>query len=206
MAQAFRLISSWFTCIVSGDMLSRGEAARASIGRIGGVRQRASASAGLATGNAPKSKLANLLLQIWVWGLISSTLLQSIADAAVTDIETMGRIVHPMLRDIQGIGTDGQYAGSCRRDLLRKFKNKLFTISALTVRVPCVPTTGNQRIVSWVNAPILMVNELFDYLYTKVNAKFNDMLGGGIADFWSKVQRIRTRGVPVSFAILYIQI
>ena len=124
----------------------------------------------------------------------------------MTDIEAMGGIVHPMLRDIQGIGTNGEYAGSCRRDLLRKFKNELFTISALIVRVPCIPTLGKQSAVSWVNAPVLMVNELFDYLYTKVNAKFTDMLGRGIAGFWSKVQRIRIRGVPVSFARLYIQI
>lgn len=59
-----------------------------------------------------KSKLANLLLEHWAWGLLGASAVQVFASAAVQD-----GACHPDLNKLAAIGTSGANRRNCARDL-----------------------------------------------------------------------------------------
>ena len=130
--------------------------------QVGGARQRADAAAALRAAQEParrddKSKLAETLLLLFGWGLLTSTCCQWIAQSAVEDGMT-----HADLLKLASIGCEGRYAGNCRRDLLSKFASALKTAFFTTIWVPMLDRDGSIEDRKFVmHAP----NRLFEALY-----------------------------------------
>eukprot|EP00969_Alexandrium_andersonii_P156621 6924261-Alexandrium_andersonii.AAC.1 len=78
----------------------------------GGIRQQVLVGQHLERGHA-SSHLADRLLQLWSWGLLSSPAVQWLAEGCVLD-----QGVSDQTRVLASIGHSGQYPGNCRRDLL----------------------------------------------------------------------------------------
>ena len=89
----------------------------------GGARRRLSllqSTAAASTDATPaRSRLAEVLLRMFAWGLLTATVVQWIARAAVDD-----GLRHPDLERLANIGTNCEFAGNSRRDLLRYFSHR----------------------------------------------------------------------------------
>ena len=94
----------------------------------GGARQRAERAQRLQR-NVPRSKLAECLLFLFGWGLLSANAAQWIASAALAD-----GLDHGDIKRLAQIGASGTFSGNARRDLLSKFSHK--------IRVGCLHRCG----------------------------------------------------------------
>ena len=70
--------------------------------------------------NPQASDLANLLVDKWSWGYISTPLLQAIALAAKTDFESVGATPPGDLVALSTIGSSGNHPQHMHRDLVHR--------------------------------------------------------------------------------------
>ncbi|CAK0824589.1 unnamed protein product [Prorocentrum cordatum] len=152
----------------------------------GGTRQRRAAldAAGQPSAVTSKSALAEILLFLFGWGLLTATCIQWVAGAAVRD-----GLNHPDLLKLAAVGAAGEYPGNCRRDLLSKFCNVMrvpkyttFTVMMKDSKGVVEPRRG------LMNAP----NRFLDSLYQHCVGTFRKIcgaLGNGLRDFWTQVSR-----------------
>jgi hypothetical protein len=173
-------------------MSSRDEAIHRCMGTTRGSRKRARAAT---VESSTPSCLTRLLLELWAWGVLSSPLVQTISDAAVKEIIAAGGHPSQSLLQMQAIGTAGANPNLCRRDLVRKFAMAKSYLSSLVVRVPCVPVKKiGEWLVHLTDVPVVMPNEMFEHLWENFPIRFQELLGGGLRAFWSKVRDIARHG------------
>ena len=82
-----------------------------------------------------KSKLAEVLLKAWIWGKISTPLVQQIADAASRDIEAAGYGKLNEWQVLAQLGTRGKHINNVRRDLERKLPSPMFQLHDLRMPI-----------------------------------------------------------------------
>ena len=144
----------------------------------GGARQRDEGSRLLGAQARQPCKLANCLLQLFGWGLISANTVQWLAAAAYSD-----GLRHPLMEDLAKIGTSGLYAGNARRDLLRKF---LPTCPISCVFFWDVPLLVNGAVTS-VRTLLIPPSELIGAVWANFKGAFKDMFGHNVREFWRQV-------------------
>ena len=132
--------------------------------------------------------VCKLLYTLFAWGLIPAVLVQRLAAAVKEDMEIWGIQVDPFTAHLAGLGTHGAYKSNIRSQLINFFKPVVGLAEPLFIRVPFVCTKSSTSFIpEWLDFPILMVNEVFDALYTHFFAYFSDAFGGGLEEFWSQV-------------------
>ena len=128
-----------------------------------------------------------MLYTLFAWGAIPAVLVQRIAAAVKEDMEIWGIQVDPLTAHLAGLGTHGAYKSNIRSQLINFFKPVVGLAKPLSIRVPFVCTKSQTSFIpEWLDFPILMVNEVFDALYTHFFAYFSDAFGGGLEQFWNQ--------------------
>ena len=83
---------------------------------------------------------------------------------ALEDLNSGGAAI-PELQKLSSIGTDGEWAGNTRRDLLTMLFPQIDLPSPLTIRVPYLPKDASLSRIEYTDAAIFMPNEVFHCLY-----------------------------------------
>jgi hypothetical protein len=155
------------------------------LGRTGGSNQRKKRARAT---ECHEPAVCKLLYTLFAWGAIPAVLVQRIAAAVKEDMEIWGIQVDPLTAHLAGLGTHGAYKSNIRSQLINFFKPVAGLAKPLSIRVPFVCTKSQTSFIpEWLDFPILMVNEVFDALYTHFFAYFSDAFGGGLERFWSQV-------------------
>ena len=114
--------------------------------------------------------------------------MQRLAKAAHDDMIAWGVTVDPLTMRLSQLGSSGEHTSNIRTQLVSLFKPVAGMVQPLWIRVPCIRT---KSIVSflpeWVDFPIIMINELFDVLFTHFFDYFQTALGEGLESFWNQV-------------------
>ena len=131
---------------------------------------------------AQKSLLADRLVEIGMWGILSPPMIQWLAAAAVAD----GLDKRPIV-DLAGLGAHGRYQANIRRDLMRAYPVCPAVPEAVLIDTPYKGTKDGRLIPSRIQDPVLLPHELFHGIYTYHRDLFNSFLGNGLDDFWSQV-------------------
>jgi hypothetical protein len=126
--------------------------------------------------------LADRLLEICFWGLISPTLVRWLAEGAL-----LSGLEHPDIVALSELGSSGLHKQNIRRDLLRRFLPSSQLPKPALVWAPYVPTQGDRTLTRYTKIPVLMPNEMFDCFFHCYKTRFFQMLGEGVPNFWSKV-------------------
>ena len=147
---------------------------------IGGRNQQASLNQRADTGPT-ESVLANRLLDLWSWGHLSTPVVQYLAEAGVQD-----GLRQDNIQKLAGIGAQGVHAGNTRRDLLRVFPVANVPLP-LEIRVPYIDVKLRHEDLQFQSLPVIMPNELFDYIYCNHPSYFERMLGSGLDAFGSAI-------------------
>ena len=129
------------------------------------------------------SKLADYLVRLTFWGLLSVTMVQSIAQLAVAD-GASGR----NLQTLADLGSAGEYKYNVWRDLLRRVKTGFVGCAQTLVSMPMlVNTEVVDRTVS-----LLLPHKLFHIMSTHHRSEFVYRLCNGslenITRFWEDMQ------------------
>ena len=142
----------------------------------GGLHGRLAAAAPAAAAPPePPSRLANLLLDQWVWGDMSAAQVQRFASAAVSD-----GAKHRDLMLLASIGSQGTCPGNCHRDLVEYRLRKPELLTALSdvkiwVRKPPLHSIEADQ-------KILLPHDLIGQMYLHHADSFTSLiLGGGPA-------------------------
>ena len=148
----------------------------------GGSRQKLATLAAMSGATRSKSKLANALLRLFGWGLLTATSVQWIAQAAMDD-----GLSHPDLEELAGIGRSGEFAGNCRRDLLRAFRPQAWLAKLSSLWLPLKDKNGLVEIQQvLVHAP----SRFFQSLWNRSHSLFHRACGSGgncLREFWMAV-------------------
>ena len=149
----------------------------------------------------PPSILAKLILNLYVWALISPQLAQQIAAAAVTDLtklqtHTIARTHTPRrmegftdLQKIAAIGGFGARPNMCRRDLERLLPSMRLAMPA-PVFIPlrsAAAAEGFQNCLQWIIWP----HEVFSSLYHHCRSSWDKYICPGIHEiqkFWAAMR------------------
>ena len=91
------------------------------------------------------------------------------------------------LQSLAEIGSNGLYANNTRRDLLRKLEPRTPLPKPLLARCPYTDRKLNADLVQYTDVPIMMPNELFEYLYWHSRDFFNRCVAGDVSSFWAGV-------------------
>ena len=159
------------------------------LARRGGDAQRATARARL--GLVHESEVGELLY-FFMWGLIPATMVQRIASAMQADMRALGVESDPRIAHLASLGSDGKYQNNIRSQLIASFKSLVGVVQPCWIRVPSITTSKLLTLVpTWIDHPIIMMNELFDAVYHHFPAYFTKFLGGGLERFWDKVAIIQ---------------
>ena len=128
----------------------------------------------------PSSFLADRLLHLFGWGLLSATTVQWLADGAKLDGLSNAKVDR-----IAGIGTNGRHGGNCRRDLLRSCCADSKIAKPLTVHVPMY---SKLRTIEMGQIDMLPPTMLIESIYRHYNAAFQSIfVGMGPRNFWDSV-------------------
>ena len=156
---------------------------------VGGSRQRLNALNTFGAdvgegekGEEAKSYLADVLVMIFRWGLITAVCVQWIAQAAVKD-----GMVNTKMLDLCNIGAEGIYAGNCRRDLMHNIWPKMKLCKYSTWSIPMKDKLG---FVTPQPAFINALNRTFHSMFTASRTVFEKVFGcagSNIRSFWHKV-------------------
>ena len=148
--------------------------------RRGGARQRLGAL-GLGGDDDGHSALANALLGLVGWGVLSSATAGVLARCALEDGAN-----HKELRELGSIATSGAFAGNSRRDLLRRF------CSSTTVPKPIAAycrTVNRRGDIEISQQSVLSLPEVMESLWRHHPDKlFRDFLGGSPRRFWERLE------------------
>eukprot|EP00974_Lingulodinium_polyedra_P038396 3679008-Lingulodinium_polyedra.AAC.1 len=149
----------------------------------GGTQQRlaaiASSSRGPETSPPHESVLANRLLNLFGWGLISAHTVQWLAEGAVED----GLHVEEV-ENLASLGAKGRYAGNCRRDLFRRFGSNMLLPKPL--EVDCHIYTKGQEIEDS-KLSLVVPSEFVDCMYNMFPDRFGSLFGTNPREFWDQV-------------------
>ena len=115
------------------------------------------------------SKLAQRILLLVGWGLISANCARWLAEGAVDD----GLKQEPV-KKLAELGAKGQYPGNCRRDLFRFFCPLMSIAPPIRLSIPCAT---KRHTIEWVQS--LVVNPLahMETLYRENRKVFNAFIG-----------------------------
>ena len=125
------------------------------------------------------SVLAERLLMLCGWGLVSANCIRWLAEGAREDGLEIDAI-----KKLSELGGRGVYAGNCRRDLLRRFCGD--------VEVPkpyelSIPVSNKRKEIIWAHTSILPLTALVDCLWSKYHGVFVRMFGNSPRIFWNSV-------------------
>ena len=134
------------------------------------------------------SSLANLLIEQWSWGQLSTPQIQRIAAAAKADFEAGGHTVPDQIEKISAIGSHGRHTGHLFRDLTKyKIKQPILASARVdyTMWIRKIGFRTKQSPIS-----IVPPHALFSLLYHSNRQAFDNMLLGStneISKFWDEV-------------------
>eukprot|EP00974_Lingulodinium_polyedra_P084973 8225278-Lingulodinium_polyedra.AAC.1 len=127
-----------------------------------------------------KSKLAEALLTLVGWGLLSCPTAGLLARCAVEDGANK-----PDLRSLAHIGTHGSFPGNSRRDLLRSFWRGVTVPAPLYMDFPVLDKLKNPEVCQ---QGILQLPEVLESLWQNHREQlYSDFLGPDPASFWAGV-------------------
>ena len=150
----------------------------------GGYKQQAERStSAVGTSRPGDNKLADYLVRLTFWGLLSATMIQSIAQFAIAD-GASGR----NLQTLADLGTTGEHKNNVWRDLLRRVKTGFVGCAQTLVSMPMlVKAEVVDRTVS-----LLLPHKLFHVMFTHHRSEFVYRLCNGslenITRFWEDMQ------------------
>ena len=152
-----------------------------------GTRQRLADAAAAIPLNQPRpSRVANMLLHDWSWGLMPATKVQKTCQGILEDNDDMGQATHPEVRKLASLGNSGQTPGNCNRDLACGKLKKPPVMTALTsfqVRLKTSALTHRD-----VQSKVLWPHQLFALLYKHHKDTFTQRILGGssgnLPRFW----------------------
>ena len=128
----------------------------------------------------------------FMWGLIPATMVQRIASAMQADMRALGVECDPRIAHLASLGSDGKYPNNIRSQLIASFKSLVGIVQPCWIRVPALRGTKVLSLApTWIDHPMLVMNELFDSLFHHFPTYFARMLGGGLESFWNKVAIIQ---------------
>ena len=146
----------------------------------GGVRQQAEIEALLAPPpQSSTSMLADRLLMLFGWGLLSAGTIQWLASGAVDDGLSQGDIVA-----IARIGSGGRFSGNSRRDLLRRFCPKMHL--AKPCPIPVRIKLKDEQVVDRA-LDILPPTTFVESVYREFPSVFKRMYGESPREFWDAI-------------------
>ena len=123
-----------------------------------------------------------------MWGQIPATMVQRIASAMQADMRVLGVESDPRIAHLASLGSDGKYQNNIRSQLIASCKSLVGVVQPCWIRVPSITTSRLLTLIpTWIDHPIIMMNELFDAVYHHFPAYFTKFLGGGLERFWDKV-------------------
>ena len=160
------------------------------LARRGGDTQRATARARL--GPPRESEVGKWLYLFFNWGMIPATIVQRIASAMQADLAALGVETDPRIAHLAGLESNGRYPSNIRSQLIASFKSLVGIAQPFWIRVPAIRGTKVLSLApTWIDHPMLLMNELFDSLPHHSPTYFARMLGGGLESFWNKVAIIQ---------------
>ena len=126
-----------------------------------------------------KSPLADALLFLLSWGLLSYPMVNWLAKCAIE-----GDPNHPDLHVLANLGASGQYPGNMRRDLFSKLDIHNFLPEPLPVDVVAVNTVSQE-----IEVPqyVLSLPEVLESLWTHRRDHFHNMFGDAPRQFWDQI-------------------
>ena len=154
-------------------------AIRSALLRRGGSRQLESNALLIEQVGVSGSVLAERLMMLCGWGLVSANTVRWLAEGA-----RMDGLVHDDINKLASLGCKGAYAGNCRRDLLRLFAGDMEMPKPYDL---AIPTLDKRKRVEWRTSSILPVTALIDMIWSSHNSFFVDIFGASPRDFWSQV-------------------
>ena len=91
------------------------------------------------------SPLPTSLVETWSMGLISAPCVQKLASSGVEELRRAGVTPHPILLALASVGTNGEYPGNTRRDLMIRYPVSPQLPKPVLVDVPTlvVPAGGS---------------------------------------------------------------
>ena len=146
---------------------------------IGGSRQLSEVVGDVVSSAPAKSHLAERLLLLFGWGLVSAPTIQWLAEGAVLD-----GVEHARVKDLASLGSSGAHKKNCRRDLFRKFCANVQVPRAISLSVPIL---GKDLKPFWNTASIVSLPALVDVLYRKHTGVFDAIFGTNPREFWDQV-------------------
>ena len=168
--------------------MERASAVAAFCASHGGVHQRAASVSAASAAEIVDSPLADLLEELFAWGDIKATVVSRIARAGVAEVQLRGSQASARLLKL-ATGSKGHE----RKWLLRALAPSPEVPKPARIRVPCVPLRTNNAAVSFVSTKMFLINEVMEALFQGFPNRFADFLGGGLRNFWERVDDIDPR-------------
>ena len=134
---------------------------------------------GLVAGPTHESALANLLLEHWAWGSVSTPFVQQIAAAARQD-----GLRHPSVDMLASLGNEGQCSSNTMRDLERRAPPCLLKQATTQIKIPL---QINQNVCREVEQTVLLPHLLFAAIWANRRGAFSERISGHegrAAAFW----------------------
>lgn len=131
-----------------------------------------------------QSGLASKLLQLWATGILSATLVQTLAELALQDGAN-----HPELVQMASTGNWGAQKGNCHRQILNRFCNDVHLPQPFNIKVGCVdPKTSLEK---EEQASCFLPHMMFSSLVESYHHIFEETFGKGkdLEKFWSGVEK-----------------
>ena len=148
-------------------------------------KARASKALEKADGSVAESALANKLLNLWAKGVLSATLLQSLAASAIQD-----GAQHQDLVAIAQTGNWGSQPGNCHRQIMNHFCSNVQIADPYEVEVPCKdPKTSKEALEK---ASLFLPHMMFWKLGVNYPQVFHELFSlgqGKLKAFWQGVEK-----------------
>ena len=156
------------------------DATRRTLLSIGGSRQQAEAvSSVLGYESLVTEHLANRLLLLFGWGVVSANVVQWIAEGAVLDGSAQ-----PSTIRLSKLGGAGKYSGNCRRDLFCSFCPSMTVPRPILVTVPKEPS---RHVVEWKGHMVMPLLQVIQTIHDKHPFVFSQMFATETKSFWDSV-------------------
>ena len=125
------------------------------------------------------SCLATELLELHAMGLLSCSLVQRLAMAAVED-----GCAHTEVQALARLGAGGMQRQNCFRDMTRLYRISDESVMPLhyLAWIPILDSSVNPPTVKFVLQPIMLAHRLFGTMYANFPKEFARLLGRGVGD------------------------
>ena len=125
------------------------------------------------------SHFAERVLMMWSWGLISATAVQFLAEGCALD-----EVCSDETKNLAKIGSNGNYSGNCRRDLLIRAQSKAKVLQPMHCIVPIL----DQNLIQMSNQMIISPSRLVEYMYKEFPLIFVELCGTKrLEQFWTSI-------------------